>query len=299
MRLAFLSLILASQMAVANSLQDVIYKKDGSILRGNLIEQDFTNGTYKIQLVGGSVFSITKDDIAKITKEAPFTSPSQISSGININVENNPSIHQAPVIEQQPILTQEVNTYAGVAPESNNTIEDVLYIGWLVHTITLPYEGGSTSSYNLKTEAKFRGVKLAYQKIYTDHLAVHYAIEGAKLHSIEIVNDNKTGTDETVGYIDFESTRYLGLNASLIASTNLQQGWQFFSGAGVFSHQYYSENSDDIYNTNYNGVRLELGAGYSWKTLQAMLHVGTSLSDDYPSEVKSVTGFSLEMGFVF
>ena len=297
MRLAALSLILASQLATANNLQDVIYKKDGSILRGNLIEQDFTNGTYKIQLAGGSVFNILKDDIEKITKETPFT-PLQASSGININVENNPSINQAPVIEQLPTLSQQASTYANAIPTASNKIEDVFYIGWLGHTVTLPYEN-TNSFQSLEVEAKFKGVKLAYQKNYSNHIALHYAVESAKLHTVEVIDKNKRMSDETVGYLDFESTRYLGLYASLLASTNHQQGWQFFSGAGVFSHQYESDNQADIYNASYSGLRLELGLGYSWQTLQAMLHAGANLSDDYPDEVTSVTGVSFEMGFVF
>ncbi len=297
MRLAALSLILVSQLAIANNLQDVIYKKDGSILRGNLIEQDFTNGTYKIQLAGGSVFNISKDDIEKITKETPFT-PLQASSGININVENNPSINQAPVIEQLPTLSQQASTYANAIPTASNKIEDVFYIGWLGHTVTLPYEN-TNSFQSLEVEAKFKGVKLAYQKIYSDHIAMHYAVESAKLHTVEVIDKNKRMSDETVGYLDFESTRYLGLYASILASTNHQQGWQFFSGAGVFSHQYESDNQADIYNASYSGLRLELGLGYSWQTLQAMLHAGANLSDDYPDEVTSVTGVSFEMGFVF
>lgn len=39
--------------------QDVIYKKVGSVLRGELIEQDFSNGIYKIELMGGSAFNDT------------------------------------------------------------------------------------------------------------------------------------------------------------------------------------------------------------------------------------------------
>ena len=297
MRLAALTLILASQLATANNLQDVIYKKDGSILRGNLIEQDFTNGTYKIQLVGGSVFNILKDDIEKITKETPFT-PLQASSGIKINVENNPSINQAPVIEQLPTLSQQASTYANAIPTASNNIEDVFYIGWLGHTVTLPYEN-THSFQSLEVEAKFKGIKLAYQKNYSNHIALHYAVESAKLHTVEVIDKNKRMSDDTVGYLDFESTRYLGLYASLLASTNHQQGWQFFSGAGVFSHQYESDNQADIYNASYSGLRLELGLGYSWQTLQAMLHAGANLSDDYPDEVTSVTGVSFEMGFVF
>ena len=297
MRLMILGLLLASQAVMAANLEDVIYKTDGSVLRGTLVEQDFTNGTYKIQLSGGSVFNITKDQIKKITKEAPFNSTSHNSADISINVENNPSIHQAPVIEQKPVITQQAAIYSNPSEKLTNKIEDVFYVGWLGHTVTLPYEGYSESFQSLEAEAKFKGIKLAYQKNYSKHFAMHYAIESARLHTVEIIDKSKSHDEQTVGQIDFESTRYVGLYASLLASTNHQQGWQFFSGVGLFNHRYESNNSDDIYNSTYSGARLELGMGYSWQTLQAMLHAGVNLADDYPDEVESVTGISFEMGF--
>ena len=131
MRFFLLTLILASSVSFAANLQDVIYKKDGSVLRGNLIEQDFTNGTYKIQLAGGSVFNINKDEIEKITKEAPFDSVADSQSGININVENNPSINQAPVVTQAPQVTQTAlqQTY-NYAPKEKRTYKHVYSIGY-------------------------------------------------------------------------------------------------------------------------------------------------------------------------
>ena len=61
--------------------QDIIYKKDGSVLKGTLIEQNFETGRYRIQLSGGSIFTVQKGDIEKITKEEP--SLSQTESDLN------------------------------------------------------------------------------------------------------------------------------------------------------------------------------------------------------------------------
>jgi hypothetical protein len=73
MRPLILALALALTASVSEqALEYVIYKKDGSILRDQLIEQNFENGRYKIQLLGGSIFSVSKDDINKISKEAPL-----------------------------------------------------------------------------------------------------------------------------------------------------------------------------------------------------------------------------------
>lgn len=68
-----LFLLLLSALSHSTEYEDVIYKKDGSILRGTLIEQDFENKRYKIQLTGGSVFVIEQTDVIKITKEVPIT----------------------------------------------------------------------------------------------------------------------------------------------------------------------------------------------------------------------------------
>jgi hypothetical protein len=52
--------------------QEVVYLKDGSILRGTIIEQ-VPNKSLKIQLDDGSVFVHEMDEVEKITKEQPVT----------------------------------------------------------------------------------------------------------------------------------------------------------------------------------------------------------------------------------
>jgi hypothetical protein len=54
-----------------NNMEDVIYLKNGSIYRGMIIEQ-VPNTSYKIQIAGGSVFTVAVADITKITKEQTF-----------------------------------------------------------------------------------------------------------------------------------------------------------------------------------------------------------------------------------
>ena len=51
--------------------EDVIYLKDGSIIRGTLIER-IPGETYKIEIEGGSVFIFTADEVEKITREPRF-----------------------------------------------------------------------------------------------------------------------------------------------------------------------------------------------------------------------------------
>jgi len=49
--------------------EDVIYLKNGSIIRGIITGQDVQNGSYRIQTLGGSVFVYRSEEIKKVTKE--------------------------------------------------------------------------------------------------------------------------------------------------------------------------------------------------------------------------------------
>lgn len=54
--------------ASAENLQDVVYLKNGSVIRGIIIEQ-VPSESIKIQIAGGSVLVLQTDEVSKITKE--------------------------------------------------------------------------------------------------------------------------------------------------------------------------------------------------------------------------------------
>ncbi|MDE0044209.1 MAG: hypothetical protein OXT74_19385 [Candidatus Poribacteria bacterium] len=54
--------------------EDVVYLKNGSVVRGIIVEQ-IPNETLKIRTQGGSEFVFTMDDVLKITKELPVIKP--------------------------------------------------------------------------------------------------------------------------------------------------------------------------------------------------------------------------------
>ena len=64
------ALLLMTSTAVAQETQDVVYLKNGSIIRGVVIEQ-VPGKSIKIRTGDGSVFVYNMDDIARITKEGP------------------------------------------------------------------------------------------------------------------------------------------------------------------------------------------------------------------------------------
>ncbi len=56
--------------APAQTLQEVVYLKNGSIVRGTVIEQ-VPNESLKVQMADGSIFVYPMSEVAKIAKEAP------------------------------------------------------------------------------------------------------------------------------------------------------------------------------------------------------------------------------------
>ena len=275
MRFFLLTLILASSVSFAANLQDVIYKKDGSVLRGNLIEQDFTNGTYKIQLTGGSVFNINKDEIEKITKEAPFNSVADSQSGININVENNPSINQAPVVTQKPQVTQTALQQAyNYAPEPPHSYKHVYSVGSFSKDFTNDDEDGYS----------YEGFSLAYQYNFDEHFAFYAEHSRAKLDAM--IEDGDYYDTSNPYNQKYRSTR-----VSAIVSTNHYEGWQFYAGLGIFEEK--ESNTFNDFSTN--GSTVTLGLGYSWQKLQLQLRVGVDDSSDYGDDITGVTS-NIQLG---
>lgn len=64
-----------SFVSAQQSLDDVVYLKNGSIIRGTVIEQ-IMGKSIKIQTRDGNVFVYPIDNVEKITKETPVSNPS-------------------------------------------------------------------------------------------------------------------------------------------------------------------------------------------------------------------------------
>ena len=75
----FIFLIVAGMMTLlstvsAQALKDVVYLKNGSVIRGTIVEQ-VPNESLKITTKDGSVFICQMGDVERITKEAPVKKP--------------------------------------------------------------------------------------------------------------------------------------------------------------------------------------------------------------------------------
>lgn len=265
--------VLFSSASYSQSMEDVIYKSDGSILRGSIIEQDFTNQRYRIQLQGGSIFGVAESDILKITKEPTF----------NHRVE--PIAQTYSTI--QPTSIQPISHTANSQPTA--LIDSVLSLGFLAHSVHYPTNDAFNDNERVE---RFKGARLAMELIHSEHLATRYGLEGGSLDRIEIINEDNDVLDEFAP--DYER-EFLGIDASLILSTNLQRGWQFHTGLGLFNHIYVTDDQSE----QYTGSQLELGLGYSWQSVQLGFQVEAMLASDYPDEVSGQTSASLQLGFNF
>lgn len=77
--------VISTTVASAQATQEVVYLKNGSIVRGVIIEQT-PNESLKIQTADGSIFAYKMDEVQKITKEKP-TAHNIISNGTNRYVQ--------------------------------------------------------------------------------------------------------------------------------------------------------------------------------------------------------------------
>lgn len=113
-KISFILLILVTTTTFAqNNLDEVVYLKNGSVIRGIIIEQ-IPNQTLKIQTKDGSVFVYNLSEVQKITKEAPYKNPatSQPIQALETPVQNNQ------VVSQNNI---EIKDTANSAPKNSYT----------------------------------------------------------------------------------------------------------------------------------------------------------------------------------
>lgn len=280
-------IILMGGASMALASEDVIYKNDGSILRGALIEQDFANGHYKIQLLGGSVFSVNKNDIQKISKEPSLSSKVQQTndSGISVNIENSPNINQEPVITQTAHLESSV-TDTGSANKGDlkprkKQYQQSLRVARIIKDIKDNHDNGYS----------FKGFSLAYQYNINKYAAAYWEHSRGTLESV-IVNDREVGVEEH-GYTGTEE-RYYSSQLTTQVSTNNYQGFKLYAGIGLFSEVY--TGIQEL--ASVSGRVSTLGIGFNNNQVLVHFRISKYSSDHYPNQFSSLST-SLQVGLEF
>ncbi len=267
MRYLALSMLLFSLSALSVTAEDIIYKKDGSVLRGQLIEQNFSDHSYTIKLAKGPVLVVAQQDISNI-----------------VNHTN-------------PASTSHLNQTSGYTLKSSPPTKDhqyTVFIGRHFHEITTPEHNiyNYFSSADVSRHQNFHGFRVGLQAAHSRHFATLYALEMGRLNRVTIDDRQHDMMYESPSY---EDTRYFGLDASVILSTNLQKGWQFYIGGGVFHNRYLRDSSD----FNAYGTQLDFGLGYSWYNCQLLMRVDTDLSNSLNGENADLFNLSFDFGYNF
>ena len=173
-------------------------------------------------------------------------------------------------------------------PDTKNTF----YFGRVYHEASEPYKDHHSNE-NYTQYHNYRGLRAAFQHEHSAHIATLYAVETAKLDTITIENKDR---NDTVYNLNLpEAVRYLGLKSSVIASTNLNKGWQFYLGGGVFYDSYFKDSG----NTDNYGVRYDFGLGYSWYHCQAMLRFSGDLTNSQSTSNAESAEAVIEVGYNF
>ena len=100
---ACLTAFIVTAPLFAQPLEDVVYLKDGTIIRGTIIEQ-IPGESLKIQTQGGSMFLYTLEEIAKIVKE-PMLVPEVTAEP---DPESDDTTDEAANIAKEPVLVMEI-----------------------------------------------------------------------------------------------------------------------------------------------------------------------------------------------
>jgi len=202
----FIFLSVFSSLSLANSAYDVIHTTDGDVIRGNIIERDFDNQQYAIQLFNGQIATIPENHIAHL---------------------------------EQLDLSESFTTsqYTPVYSKSNAKMAHfgTLYIGTTVHTLT------SQSGIYTK-DATYTGINISGQLNLSKHLAMYGGVSIAEFSRLTISDGIGESFKQSGSALPDES--YTSKQLGLIVSSNLSTGWQIFTGSGGFIENYATSSAN-------------------------------------------------------
>jgi hypothetical protein len=112
---------LVSFLHAQQTMEEVVYLKNGSIIRGIIIEQ-VPNRTIKIQTADGNLFVYDVDEIEKLTKEPVFRGRNPAVRG-----RPQPAVPDAPEDKRAGRFSGMIQ-YAGLAVQHISSSDDVAYL---------------------------------------------------------------------------------------------------------------------------------------------------------------------------
>ena len=266
---------------------DVIYLKDGSVLKGTLVKHNFSAGLYTIETQTGLVFEYSRTDILRITKEP--------SESTHIQAQTTPS----------PPQGHAANTNEPYRPYNLFYVDPAENIGLSPHIISLGY-----SSYNFSFNSDdyaegdylYTGNHIAYQYNATENLSIYTQYLHASLR-------NLGPEDIPTRSVEVPSTTLKMLSSLVIYGNRNLLGFQYHGGAGAFWQDHTVAESFDAHDTDkshktYYGLAAEAGFGYRWKPLDLQVRwmrfyspaYQDGLKEQFDRQFKNSTSFNVSLG---
>lgn len=269
MRLSIIAFccIALSQYSIAQTNMGVTHNKDGNVLKSHILENNFQRSQYDIELQGGKLLEVSKIDVQQVQHEKSSLEPISLDQSYQGYPTSKPDI--------KPNI-----------PQALEDISGSLYLGSSTHTLT-------THTGSFTQDSVYTGISMAGQIHLNRFFALYTEFNLGSFSKLKI-------TDELGGRItqsgnELADESYLSKQIGLIISTNLNTGWQVFTGAGAFSERYStSDASFEAY-----GGSLQMGLGYSWQNFQITSRLQYFYSPDYPETVKESSTGHIQLGFNF
>jgi hypothetical protein len=252
----FLSFFLClTSLSAQNNVRDVIYLKNGSIIKGSLVEI-LPGISVKIQTTDGSIYVYTMTEIQKIEKESISTPQPVISSSA------------LPEQGIKEIVKPKISIYGGVAIPMGDFSEEkeMSWKGKTGYTFGIQYASGEEIGFLINgsytsNSASFGGISSPYGGSGSSN----------SWASILVLVGLKMGTTNSAG-ANFTFAPLFGLHVSVSPTINyylVQPAYEYYG----YSTYYYSLNIESVTSTAFAyGAMLEMSVG---RTMIGMRYIAS------------------------
>jgi len=245
---------------------DVVYLNYGSIIKGEIIDQNSQPDLVKVKSIGGMIYEFKRDDIKKISKEPenPLTTNSLETSNeentvVSMNVEPFGSSTNKTDDQSQSLFFNYV--------KKNNNQHALGIASW---SLTLLSEDNDES---------FNGIAATYEF----SIVKHFAIRATLYHA----------THE-----DLKELYIQGYDGQLLLTSNAyESGIKWYIGAGYFNENWKIDGIDD--EASFGGKEVILGLGYNWEKLNINLTSAGRFNSDYDANGMMIISSSINLAYRF
>lgn len=264
--ISIFTLVFSANSLWAQSYEDVITTKNGSVIKGEIILHDFDNALYKIKLTNGQLITLSQQEISKITKS--YGNQEQSANAV-------PS--STPVNDESATISLRHKFYPPA--KVRKTLPEEWTIGVLRHYVKHDHN----QYYGQTLTEKFKGIRFSHRRIPKSFSSFRTEIALAT-------------EEHTESLFDQEDKDYLSVAAYVTLGKQRLSGYQAYIGAGPYLSHYWM-NSEGQYDL---GMMITSSLGYKHKRLSALIsgrYYGGLQSGSTSSEnIDRIYSVSLDLG---